>query len=120
VNDPVLILFAHGSRDARWAVAFERVLERVTRAAPERSPMLAYLEFIAPDLPSAIAQQVARGHRAIRIVPLFLGQGGHVRADVPRLVEAARVAHPAVAIELAASAGEDDGVISALAAYCLR
>jgi sirohydrochlorin cobaltochelatase len=51
---------------------------------------------------------------------LFLGQGGHVRADVPRLVEAARVAHPAVAIELAASAGEDDGVVAALAGYAMR
>ncbi|MDH5287439.1 MAG: CbiX/SirB N-terminal domain-containing protein [Betaproteobacteria bacterium] len=117
---PALILFAHGARDARWTAPFERVLERVARAAPERSPMLAYLEFIAPNLPSAIAQQVARGHRSIRIVPLFLGQGGHVRADVPRLIEAARAAHPGVAIELARSAGEDDGVVDALAAFALR
>jgi sirohydrochlorin cobaltochelatase len=118
--DSALILFAHGARDPRWTAPFERVLERVARAAPGRSPMLAYLEFIAPNLPSAIAQQVARGHRSIRIVPLFLGQGGHVRADVPRLIEAARAAQPGVAIELARSAGEDDGVVDALAAFALR
>jgi sirohydrochlorin cobaltochelatase len=115
-----LILLAHGARDPRWTAPFVRILEQVTGAAPERSPMLAYLEFIAPDLAAAIEQQIASGHRSIRIVPLFLGQGGHVRADVPRLIEAARAAHPGVAIELARSAGEDDRVVEALAAFALQ
>ncbi len=114
-----LILFAHGARDARWAEPFERVLARVTAHSPERAPMLAFLELMQPDLASAIAAQVALGFTAVRIVPLFLGQGGHLRDDVPRLVDAVRSAHPRVTIELAGAAGEDDAVIEALAAYCM-
>jgi sirohydrochlorin cobaltochelatase len=114
-----LILFAHGARDPAWAVPFENVLARVQSQAPERAPMLAYLELMAPDLPTAIAMQVERGFEAVRIVPLFLGPGGHLRHDLPRIVDAERARHPQVVIELAGPAGEDASVIEALARYCL-
>jgi sirohydrochlorin cobaltochelatase len=114
-----LILFAHGARDPAWAVPFERVLARVQHQAPKRAPMLAYLELMAPDLPTAIAAQAQRGFDAVRIVPLFLGPGGHLRSDLPRIVDAERARHPGMRIELAGPAGEDPSVIEALAAYCL-
>lgn len=116
---PALILFAHGARDPAWAVPFERVLARVHRHAPERAAMLAYLELMEPDLPTAIAAQARRGFDAVRVVPLFLGPGGHLRNDLPRIVDAARARHPRMAIELAGPAGEDASVIEALATYCL-
>lgn len=114
-----LILFAHGARDPHWAAPFERVLARVQARAPERAPMLAYLELMTPDLASAIATQVLRGFEAIRIVPLFLGPGGHVRSDLPRLVDEGRARYPGVTFELAAPAGEDAAIVEALADYCL-
>ena len=81
--------------------------------------MLAFLELMTPDLESAIALQVQRGFEAIRIVPLFLGPGGHVRDDLPRLAQTAREQYPQVRIELATPAGEDPDIIDALADYCL-
>jgi sirohydrochlorin cobaltochelatase len=114
-----LILFAHGARDPSWAAPFERVLDRVREAAPERSPMLAFLELMTPDLPTAIAQQAARGFQAVTIVPLFLGPGGHLRNDLPRIVERARASHPGLSVDMLRPAGEDDGVIAAIAAYAL-
>ena len=115
-----LILFGHGARDARWAEPFQRILARVQAAAPERAPMLAFLELMAPDLASAIATQVSRGFTDVRIVPLFLGQGGHLREDLPVLVQRARDANPGVTITLAGAAGEDEAVIEALADYCMK
>lgn len=120
MGSPALILFAHGARDPRWAEPFERVREAVARAAPGRALLLAFLDFIPPDLPTAIERHVAAGHRAIRVVPLFLGPGGHTRRDVPDLVAQARARHPGIAIDIAPSAGDDDGVIAALAACCLK
>ena len=120
MSAPALILFAHGSRDPRWAEPFACILAGVQERAPERSAMLAFLELMEPDLASAVATQAARGFTAVRIVPLFLGQGGHLRDDVPRLVDALRSKHPRLSIELAGPAGEDGPVIEALAAYCLR
>ena len=114
-----LVLFAHGARDPAWSAPFERVLARVAARAPERAAVLAYLELMQPDLATAIAAQVARGFTDIRIVPLFLGPGGHVRNDLPRMVDAARSLHPGVWIELLGPAGEDAGVIESLADYCI-
>ena len=118
-NAKGLILFAHGARDPRWSAPFQSVLARVEARAPERAPILAFLELMTPDLESAIALQVQRGFEAIRIVPLFLGPGGHVRDDLPRLAQTAREQYPQVRIELATPAGEDPDIIDALADYCL-
>jgi sirohydrochlorin cobaltochelatase len=115
-----LILFAHGARNAAWAAPFEAVLAQVHARAPERAPMLAFLELMPPDLPTAVATQVARGFRSVRVVPLFLGRGGHLRDDLPRLVEALRREHAGIGIDLADPAGEDSAIIEALASYCLR
>jgi len=115
-----LILFAHGARDPQWSVPFQRILERVRRDAPDREVTLAYLEFMQPDLAVAVREQVARGQRAIAIVPLFLGPGGHLRHQLPLLVDRARAEHPQVTIEIRAPAGDDDQVIAALAAYAMR
>ena len=114
-----LILFAHGARDARWAEPFERVLREVQAGAPERAPMLAFLELMTPDLASAIDMQAGRGFTAVRIVPLFLGPGGHLRHDLPRIVDEARKRHPSIAVDIAPPAGEDARVVAALAACCL-
>ena len=117
---PAVILFAHGARDPRWAEPFLRVVERVRAATPDLAVELAYLEHLEPNLAVAARRLAEGGARSIRVVPLFLGRGGHLRIEVPRLVAATAAALPEVAIELALPAGDDDAVIEALAAFCLR
>lgn len=115
-----LILFAHGARDGRWAEPFERLRERVANTAPDARVVLAFLEFMAPDLDAAAATLCDAGCRAITVVPIFLGQGGHVRQDLPQLLQRAAARHPDCTFRLADAAGEDDSVMDAIAAYSLR
>ncbi|MBB5445245.1 MULTISPECIES: sirohydrochlorin chelatase [unclassified Paraburkholderia] len=119
-----LILFGHGARDARWREPFERLADklRAARAATGEAPAvtLAFLELMEPDLPTAVAQLVTQGCDAITVVPVFFGQGGHVRTDLPAIVDHCRAAHPGVEIRCAVAVGEDDSVLDALAQYCLR
>jgi sirohydrochlorin cobaltochelatase len=117
---PAIILFAHGARDPRWAEPFVRVTERVRAAAPGLAVELAYLEHLEPDLEEAARRLVEGGARQIRVIPLFFGRGGHLRVEVPRLVAEAATAIPGVALELLGPAGDDDAVIDALVAFCLR
>jgi sirohydrochlorin cobaltochelatase len=63
---------------------------------------------------------VAAGCESITVVPVFFGQGGHVRRDLPVVLDACRAAHPGVEIRHAVPVGEDDAVLDALASYCLR
>ena len=117
VNARGLVLFAHGARDARWAEPFQAVAERVRRAEPARPVALAYLELMQPPLESAVQRMVAAGTTRIDVVPLFLGTGGHLRRDLPLLVERVRSAHPDVPLDirLHPAIGEDAGVIDAMA-----
>jgi len=119
-----LILFGHGARDARWREPFERLAGKLRAARPStgdaQAVLLAFLELMEPDLPTAVAQLATQGCDAITVVPVFFGQGGHVRRDLPALVDQCRATHPAVEIRCAVAVGEDDGVLDALAQYCLR
>ncbi|AOK54437.1 cobalamin biosynthesis protein CbiX [Burkholderia stagnalis] len=114
-----IVLFGHGARDPRWAEPFERLAARLRAAAPAAPVSLAFLELMTPSLDTAVAAQVAAGCTRITVVPVFFGQGGHVRRDLPQLVDACRAAHPGVEIRCATAVGEDDGVLDAIARYCL-
>jgi sirohydrochlorin cobaltochelatase len=115
-----IVLFAHGSRDPRWAAPFEAVAARVRAAAPGWPVALAYLELMTPALGDAVAGLIDEGATRIDIVPLFLGTGGHLREDLPPLVEVLRAKHPGVAITLHAPIGEHAQVIDAMARTALR
>lgn len=115
-----LLLFAHGARDPNWALPFEAVLRRVREQAPDIAVSLSFLEFMAPSLLEAGGALAAAGCTQVAIVPLFLGTGGHVRKDLPLLIETLRSAHPQVTWTLRSSIGEAPGVIEAMATAALR
>jgi sirohydrochlorin cobaltochelatase len=110
-----LILFAHGARDARWAGPFEAIAARVRQADPGLPVELAFLELMTPDLAGAAQRAAAAGATRIDVVPLFLGTGGHLRQDLPLLIEALRQSHPELDIRLHAAIGENEVVIAAIA-----
>jgi sirohydrochlorin cobaltochelatase len=114
-----LILFAHGARDPRWAAPFEAVAAAVRQARPGLPVRLAFLEFMAPTLPEAGAELAAAGCRQLTVLPMFLGAGGHVRKDLPLLLEQIRAAHPGLAVTLLPAVGEIDSVVAAMAAAAL-
>jgi sirohydrochlorin cobaltochelatase len=115
-----LILFAHGAREPGWADPFEQLTARVREALPDTEVRLAFLEIMRPDLAAAAAEMVAAGVGAIGIVPIFFGQGGHLRRDLPVLIAALRTQFPRTTFRLAPAAGEDSGVLDAIAAFCIR
>jgi sirohydrochlorin cobaltochelatase len=60
-----------------------------------------------------VAALAARGCATIRVVPLFLGQGGHVKEDLPRLV--AQAGSSGAKLFLEPSIGEQAEVVEAIA-----
>ena len=111
-----IVLFAHGARDPRWAGPFEAIAARVRAAAPGCRVALAFLELMTPTLADAAGGLVGAGVTRIDVVPLFLGTGGHLRKDLPPLVDALRVAHPGIDLRLHAAIGEHAAVVEAMAA----
>ncbi|WGS50677.1 CbiX/SirB N-terminal domain-containing protein [Paraburkholderia sp. D15] len=119
-----IVLFAHGARDVRWREPFDRLagkLQALRAAAGEAGPVVvAFLELMEPGLVEAVRVLASGGCDAVTVVPVFFGQGGHVRKDLPALVEECRGLFPSVSVRCAGAVGEDDGVLDAVAMYCLR
>ena len=116
---PGLILFAHGSRDPRWAEPFESIRAALSRSEPGLAVRLAYLEFMAPTLDDAADALVAEGCTRLDVLPLFLGTGGHLRRDLPPMVQAVMQRHPSVQARLHPAAGEAPALVAAMAEHAL-
>ena len=114
-----LLLFAHGARDPRWAQPFEQVAAAVRAARPALAVRLAFLEFMAPDIRSAAGELARDGCVQVDVLPLFLGAGGHVRKDLPPLLDELRAAHAGVTFMLHPAVGEAPSLIAAMAEIAL-
>jgi sirohydrochlorin cobaltochelatase len=111
-----ILLFAHGARDPAWARPFEAVATALrSRAAKPEHVALAFLEFMQPGLVDAGTRLTQAGCQAVTVVPLFLGAGGHVRKDLPLLLDQLRALHPQVHWALAPAVGESELLVRAMA-----
>jgi len=115
-----IILLGHGSRDPLWRKPMEAVAARIAERAPGLMARCAYLELEQPNLELAAADLVAAGARSLKVIPMFLGTGRHVRDDLPVLIEGLRVSQPGISVDLAASVGEDARVLDLIAAIALE
>ncbi|OFA09201.1 sirohydrochlorin chelatase [Duganella phyllosphaerae] len=115
-----LILFAHGARAASWAAPFERLRDLTRTRLPEVRVELAFLELMEPRLPEMVADMATQGIADVTVVPVFLGQGGHVLRALPLMVEQLRIDHPQLSFKVVGAAGEDPAVLNALTDYCVN
>jgi sirohydrochlorin cobaltochelatase len=95
------------------------VAETLRAQRPDAQVRLAFLEFMSPALPDAGAELAAAGCRQVSVLPMFLGTGGHLRKDLPLLMEQMRQAHPGVAFSLHPAVGEMPAVTTAMAGVAL-
>ena len=82
-----LLLIAHGARDPAWASPFQEVAQRIQATRPDVQLRLSFLEFMSPGIEAAAQQLIESGCTLIHVVPMFLGASGHVRRDIPPLLE---------------------------------
>ena len=115
-----IVLFAHGARDPEWARPFEAIRERVRAQRPEYRIALAYLEFMQPALDEAIDAVIAEGALYVTVFPLFMAEGGHVRRDVPKILDDARAKHPHIPITLQSAIGEVTEILDAISGWVLK
>ncbi|QWD66586.1 sirohydrochlorin chelatase [Polynucleobacter sp. MWH-Aus1W21] len=109
-----IILFGHGARDSRWREPFDRLAELWREQQPKTPVELAFLEMMQPSLEEAVASLSAQGVNAITVVPVFFGQGGHLRNDFPALLEGCRGKFPDIALSATPAVGEDSAVLQAI------
>ncbi len=115
-----LILFAHGARDPEWANPMRRVQAAIRLQVSDMPVELAFLEFLTPNLPDAVANLVKQGSDKIVVMPMFIARGGHLKNDLPGIIEVLRSTYPNVDFSLGGAIGEDESVIQAMAMATLN
>ena len=102
----MLVLIAHGSRDAEWRASLETLTAAVQTGSPSEDVRLAFMQFEGPTLPEVLEEAVARGESSFRLLPLFMASAGHVDKDIRPLVVALAARFPEATLELLGPVGE--------------
>lgn len=85
-----LVLAGHGTRDRAGIVECLALADRVRSLLPGVRVEAAFVELTPPTIESALASVLDDGADGVVVVPLMIGAGGHVRADIPEAIEAGR------------------------------
>jgi sirohydrochlorin cobaltochelatase len=120
MNTKAIVLFGHGARDVRWREPFDRLVSLWKVRYPNTPVELAFLELMQPSLEDAIASLVGAGVTELVVVPVFFGQGGHLRNDFPVLLTACQEKFPDVTLSTTPAVGEDDAVLQAIIDFSAR
>ena len=120
MSTKAIILFGHGARDIRWREPFEHLTLLWRAQHPDVLVEVAFLELMQPSLEVAITALVALGATNLVVVPVFFGQGGHLRNDFPILLSACQEKFPGVALSATPAVGEDEAVLQAIIDFSAR
>lgn len=108
------ILFGHGARDSRWREPFDQLIQLWRDQQPQTLVELAFLGMMEPSLEAAVESLVQKGAKDIVVIPVFFGQGGHLRNDFPVLLEQCRQRFPAIQLSATPAVGESPAVLQAI------
>lgn len=107
------IVFAHGSRVESANEAVRVASSRLAEAGGHVVEP-AFLELGIPDLRGAVDRLANQGLTRIVVIPYFLTLGTHMQRDLPKLVDAASVAHGGLDIRIAPPLDGHPALIDAL------
>jgi sirohydrochlorin cobaltochelatase len=111
----------HGARDPAWAEALLAVRAKIYARDPACRVKLAFLAHLPPSLETLLASlQAEGGVTHVRILPMFIAAGGHLKCDLPARIHCLQTQFPQIHIELAAAIGLSEIVQEAMSEAALH
>jgi sirohydrochlorin cobaltochelatase len=114
-----LVLFAHGSRDPKWAEPFKAIQSLIRAQAPDTPVELAFLELMQPGIQECLTSLAKQGVERVSVVPIFLAAGRHLREDLPALIAPIQSQFPDLEIIVTAPIGDIPEFQAAIAKLAL-
>ena len=106
---------AHGSPHPESNVPIYSIAKRVRACGRYADVTVCFMELNKPSISDAIDDLTKRGIRQIIATPYFLQLGNHVKDDLPAIIAAARLRHPASTLLLAEHLAYDRLLVSVIA-----
>ncbi len=107
-----VMICGHGSRDADACDEFRRVVARIAERLPDLPVEMGYLEFARPIIREGLDALRAKGVERVLAVPGMLFAAGHVKNDVPSVLNAYAAEH-GIEVEMARDLGVDGKLLEA-------
>lgn len=114
-----ILLFAHGARDPRWAEPFTRIRDNLAQRCPTHRVQLCFLELMSPSLSEAVQHLIDNQCTELTLIPLFMAQGGHLRQDLPRLIDTLKNQHPQLQLRVTSALGDSPELLDAIAQWAV-
>ena len=105
LSDPAVLLIGHGTRRPAGVAEFHALVEQLRQALPQRTLLAGFLELTEPSLTEALETLRQQGFRRITALPAFLMAAGHIKNDIPVMLDAFQAKHPGLKITLGADLG---------------
>lgn len=94
-SETALVFVGHGSRVASANQSFEALVQQVSERNSQWTVSHGYVELASPTLEQALLA-AGRKHQRVVVLPLFLFAAGHVKNDLPLVLDKVRSVLPDV------------------------
>jgi len=108
-----LILIAHGSRVTQTADEMNLMVAKLSEEC-DYDVYGAFMELQQPRLDEVVEQLCSAGPHHIKVLPLFVFEGRHMREDIPQQVDKCRELFTECSFDLLPYIGSTDYFINAL------
>ena len=108
-----ILMCGHGTRVAEGVQAFAELSARVRAAIPDLPVVHGFLELSEPGLLDAMDGLRDQGVDEIRVVPGMLLTAGHLKNDIPAILNGWAAKNPGVSVNLGRALGVDPNMVRA-------
>jgi len=108
-----VMVCGHGSRDAAAIAEFAKVADGLRARLPETTVEHGFLEFATPVIRDGLDKLHAAGVTEVLAVPGMLFAAGHVKNDVPSVLNTYQAQHPDVTVRYGRELGIDTKLVRA-------
>ena len=104
-SDAAILLIGHGTRRAAGVAEFHTLVTQLRQALPQRTLLAGFLELAEPPLTAALETLWRQGFHRITALPAFLMAAGHIKNDIPVILNTFQAEHAGLEIALGADLG---------------
>ena len=108
-----VMVCGHGSRDEQAITEFESVAAGIRARLPRYDVESGFLEFATPVIRDGLEKLRARGNELCLAIPGMLFAAGHVKNDIPSVLNTFEAQHPEMEIRYARDLGIDEKLLQA-------
>ncbi|OXT18053.1 cobalamin biosynthesis protein CbiX [Bacillus sp. OG2] len=109
-----ILYIGHGTRSKKGAQEARDFLNKIIGKSAARIQEISFLELAEPSIGEAYENCIRRGATSIRVVPIFLLSAGHIKEDIPDILEKLKNNFPDIPVEMADPFGVQQAIIQAV------